>query len=369
MATYDHDEDTLRKDFENRTIRVVQTTLGGVNQVFFEEFSKHLRMTYSGSEGPIELVKWLREMERMMQIGKTPNSEKVALATDFLEGKASNWWRQVKTSHSKVDYNWNIFKIKVKGKYLGFKLQWQKETEFMEITMGEKSLHTYTKEYQTLSMFGQRIMFGQEPANTSPFNLRPDENESARDICKVMRKHMDRYAKIVDPEFRYNEYLRGWALILVLPSTGPLASTKDRLLYEHNYHLMRHDMDPTYRGGIPLPLSHRFEQLCEELAPYVHPDEEDEGEVIDPAGHMKESEPKGEEPMEESEPEEEEPMEESEPEEEEPMEESEPEEEPEEEEPLEEEELIEEEPIEEDEPEEDPEEDEPVEEGELEEEE
>ncbi|KAK9688657.1 hypothetical protein RND81_09G001600 [Saponaria officinalis] len=162
MSTSGSNEEAFRKSFEDGTLRVVQTTLGGINQVFFEEFPKHRRMTYSGEEGPGELVRWLREMEKIMHLGKTPDCEKVVQATDFLEGKASKWCRQVKTSHPEVDYSWDDLKFDMIEKYIGFKFQWQKEKEFMEITMGEGSLHTYTMRYQALSMFGQRFVTTEE---------------------------------------------------------------------------------------------------------------------------------------------------------------------------------------------------------------
>ncbi|MDP1271238.1 hypothetical protein, partial [Klebsiella pneumoniae] len=61
---------------------------GGNNQSAFERFSKHRPQPYSGSVNPTVLTEWSEAMEKLLELSKTPPTEKVNVVAYYLKGEA-----------------------------------------------------------------------------------------------------------------------------------------------------------------------------------------------------------------------------------------------------------------------------------------
>ena len=81
------------------------------------EFRRLNPPTFEGSVNPITADQWLRTMERMIEVAKVPEEEKVTCVSFMLRGAAEYWWDSIKRIHDEATMQWVEFKEHFYNKY------------------------------------------------------------------------------------------------------------------------------------------------------------------------------------------------------------------------------------------------------------
>ena len=66
------------------------------------EFRRLNPPTFEGGVDPIAANQWLRTMERMIEVAKVPEEEKVTCISFMLRGAAKYWWDSIKRIHDEA---------------------------------------------------------------------------------------------------------------------------------------------------------------------------------------------------------------------------------------------------------------------------
>lgn len=73
---------------------------------------------FEGSVDPIAADQWLRTMERMIEVAKVAEEEKVTCVSFMLRGAAEYWWDSIKRIHNEAMMQWVEFKEHFYNKYV-----------------------------------------------------------------------------------------------------------------------------------------------------------------------------------------------------------------------------------------------------------
>ena len=65
---------------------------------------------FEGSVGYIAADQWLRTMERIIEVAKVPEEEKVTCVSFMLRGAVEYWWDSIKIFHYETTIQWREFK-------------------------------------------------------------------------------------------------------------------------------------------------------------------------------------------------------------------------------------------------------------------
>ena len=73
------------------------------------EFRRLNPPTFEGGVDPIAADQWLRTMERIVEVAKVPEEERVTCVSFMLRGAAEYWWDSIKRIHNEEQCNgWNL---------------------------------------------------------------------------------------------------------------------------------------------------------------------------------------------------------------------------------------------------------------------
>ncbi|KAH7573170.1 hypothetical protein JRO89_XS03G0082200 [Xanthoceras sorbifolium] len=101
-----------------------------------EQFRRLHPPSFEGTANLLDAEEWLRELEKMFSFMNCTENQKVACLVFMLKGGAGHWFKEL--------FN---------QKYFPKELRKEKESEFIQLTQGTKSLVEYERKFEQLSRF------------------------------------------------------------------------------------------------------------------------------------------------------------------------------------------------------------------------
>ena len=128
------------------------------------EFKRLSPPTFEGTTEPMEVEKWIIEMEKVFRVLKCSEDEKVAYVAYMLRGDAYDWWRleEEKRGQETEPWTWELFKSVFYEKYFPKSIRFQKEKEFIKLTQGNMTVAQYEAEFSRLAKFAPTMVVDEE---------------------------------------------------------------------------------------------------------------------------------------------------------------------------------------------------------------
>ena len=86
--------------------------------------TRHNPKTYDGKYGTMELVEWIREMEKIFTIIEILEEKKVNIVTFYLIRKDDIWWSTVKDRVVLPEFTWSKFLEELRAQFNLATIQW-----------------------------------------------------------------------------------------------------------------------------------------------------------------------------------------------------------------------------------------------------
>ncbi|CAL9012613.1 unnamed protein product, partial [Prunus brigantina] len=104
----------------------------------YAEQAKRIGATdFDGDGDPAMAEEWIEKIERVMEIMRVPQDQRVALATFFLTRNARHWWESIKRRYQDpAAITWQVFRAAFDGQYYPLAYQNLKMEEFLQLEQG-----------------------------------------------------------------------------------------------------------------------------------------------------------------------------------------------------------------------------------------
>ncbi|KAJ4971652.1 hypothetical protein NE237_004751 [Protea cynaroides] len=167
----------------------------GVMEKVLKMFHKQNPQIFRGTANePLQVVEWLRNMERIFEVMECTEAQKLVCASHVLLGEADIWWQ---TSKKILEANgrtstWVEFLRMFEQKYYPSSFKRAKQTEFLHFTQGYLTLQEYVQKFDKLSQFAP-------PATTDESKVRQFEEGLREDIRgSVSMPQLPTYAAVLE---------------------------------------------------------------------------------------------------------------------------------------------------------------------------
>ncbi|CAL9029101.1 unnamed protein product, partial [Prunus brigantina] len=121
----------------------------------YAEQAKRIGATdFDGDGDPAMAEEWIEKIERVMEIMRVPQDQRVALATFFLTRNARHWWESIKRRYQDpAAITWQVFRAAFDGQYYPLAYQNLKMEEFLQLEQGVMTVLEYEKKFHELSKY------------------------------------------------------------------------------------------------------------------------------------------------------------------------------------------------------------------------
>jgi hypothetical protein len=117
------------------------------------EFMSHKSPAFASSPDPLEAHDWLKSIEKMLNIAKCSDREKILYASGRLTGPAANWWHSYVAAHDAADtITWAEFSTQFRNYHIPARLMKNKK-EFLSLKQGNMSVSEYRDKFIQLSRY------------------------------------------------------------------------------------------------------------------------------------------------------------------------------------------------------------------------
>jgi hypothetical protein len=114
----------------------------------------HKPSTFSNSSNPLQANDWLKSMDKMLNIAKCSDREKVLYASGRLTGPVADWWDAYCAAHAAVNtITWVEFSTQFRNYYIPAGLMKIKKKEFLSLKQGGMSISKYRDKFIQLSRY------------------------------------------------------------------------------------------------------------------------------------------------------------------------------------------------------------------------
>ncbi|XP_057525575.1 uncharacterized protein LOC130804996 isoform X2 [Amaranthus tricolor] len=130
--------------------------------------------TYDGKGPPTKLDDWIRGMEKIFAILKTPEDMRVDLAVHYLTGDADTWWvthRDALLPAPSADTSehpsivpslpWSLFVSALRDEFFPLHLQRRMFDEYSRLTQGTQTVHQYYVRFMELAKYVDDMKIGE----------------------------------------------------------------------------------------------------------------------------------------------------------------------------------------------------------------
>ena len=123
-------------------------------------FKKLSPPSFCGSIDPLEVEKWLTEIEKTFSVFYCSEEKKVSRAAYMLQGDVHDWWLMVTRQHEDDTdpYTWKMFRDAFYDKYFPKSIHKLKEREFTYLQQWSKTATKYEAEFNRLAKFSQSLI-------------------------------------------------------------------------------------------------------------------------------------------------------------------------------------------------------------------
>ncbi|XP_073363316.1 uncharacterized protein [Aegilops tauschii subsp. strangulata] len=118
------------------------------------DFQRTKPHSFSQVVDPLEADDWLRTIEKILEIARTEEIDKVPFAAHYLEGAAAICWDNTKTMwHVDDEITWDKFKDKFRKYHIPAGIMKDKQREFLALTQGNLSVSEYLNKFNHLAHY------------------------------------------------------------------------------------------------------------------------------------------------------------------------------------------------------------------------
>ncbi|MQL87755.1 hypothetical protein Taro_020303 [Colocasia esculenta] len=126
-----------------------------------ERFRRMLAPSFKGESDPLLAESWMREFEKIFQVVRCADGDKVTLATYMLQERADVWWASLlrtRFEDSAIDVAWDEFVRFFRAKFVPEHIQDRMEQEFLSLTQGSKTVLEHETTFAKLSKYAPHIV-------------------------------------------------------------------------------------------------------------------------------------------------------------------------------------------------------------------
>ena len=110
--------------------------------------------SFNGSGDPPEAESWLIKLERIFDVMRCSEEDRLSFATFLLEDRAYHWWQIVERRYQgHAALTWAIFRKEFYEHYFPAVYQDIKQSEFLRLVQGSISVEEYERKFLDLSRF------------------------------------------------------------------------------------------------------------------------------------------------------------------------------------------------------------------------
>ena len=80
------------------------------NSSLFNKLTNHHPPTYNGAADPQAFEEWIRDMEKLFDVFRCPDTWRAGFDGFYLKGEVELWWTMVKKKQNKLGFGWAQFK-------------------------------------------------------------------------------------------------------------------------------------------------------------------------------------------------------------------------------------------------------------------
>jgi hypothetical protein len=112
------------------------------------EFMSHKPPTFSNSADPLQADDWLKSIDKMLNIARCSDKEKVLYASGRLTGPVADWWDAYCAAHDAVNtITWAEFSTQFRNYHIPAGLMKIKRKEFLSLKQGSMSVSKYRDKF------------------------------------------------------------------------------------------------------------------------------------------------------------------------------------------------------------------------------
>ena len=127
-----------------------QPHVGQVNTV--ERVRSLGAKSFNGSGDPPEAESWFIKLERIFDVMKCSEDDRLSFATFLLEDRAYHWWQTVERRYQgHAALTWAIFRKEFYDHYFPTVYQDIKRSEFLRLVQGSMSVEEYERKLRRVS--------------------------------------------------------------------------------------------------------------------------------------------------------------------------------------------------------------------------
>ncbi|KAH9685255.1 Endonuclease [Citrus sinensis] len=115
--------------------------------------------SFNGFGEPPEAESWFVKLERIFDVMKCPEDDRLSFATFLLEDRAYHWWQTVERRYQgHAAITWVIFRKEFYDHYFPVVYQDIKRSEFFRLVQGSLTVEEYEKKFLDLSRFATSVV-------------------------------------------------------------------------------------------------------------------------------------------------------------------------------------------------------------------
>ncbi|CAL8992152.1 unnamed protein product [Prunus brigantina] len=164
----------------------------------YAEQAKRIGATdFDGDGDPAMAEEWIEKIERVMEIMRVPQDQRVALATFFLTRNARHWWESIKRRYQDpAAITWQVFRAAFDGQYYPLAYQNLKMEEFLQLEQGLEVLGDKCSQHLAKGVVPSVLSVASIILGLAYRALRYVINVGSQDILKGIARYASRVEKL-----------------------------------------------------------------------------------------------------------------------------------------------------------------------------
>ena len=140
----------------------------------YDKLRKYGAVDFLGSTDPLEVEKWLKRTERVLNMMQCTPNEKFDYAVSLLQGNAYDWWEtEPNATVQPPILQWEDFLQEFRDNYMSEVYQDEKRKEFLNLKQNNMSIVDYEVQFNQLSRYAS-YMVATERDKCQKFEEGPD---------------------------------------------------------------------------------------------------------------------------------------------------------------------------------------------------
>jgi len=126
-----------------------------VREWSLEDFLKHHLTKFDGKTSPDAADQWLKDLECIYDTKMCPTENRLAFSVYMLTREAEHWRSSNRSILEERDelVTWETFRERFLSEYFPDSIRYAKEVEFLQLTLGGKTVTEYAERFKHLSRF------------------------------------------------------------------------------------------------------------------------------------------------------------------------------------------------------------------------